>query len=485
MIDYIPKDLQGYDLYEQITDVLEWVISGTITAQIAVRCIRVNADVVYTAVDGGGESNEITIQYIDPSAADRSAYVEVDNKRVSVYLATDSNYDITTTASEVLELVNSNDSASRLVTATLEGDGTGVVNATDERNLRGGWSNCHDQNIDYVNSIFDTQSYKYDYDYILRLFNANEYRDIFRTIDGRKLSMLIARIYNLKGTRKGLYLLLKLLGMDGTIYEWFTIEELVEAGDPDWTSGEGGVDYSSLKDDNPGCPIIIEMNVPSTLYIENLEAEIINLITRFLWVCVNLVEVRWKYPFSVSVPATQTFEEEEMDVDVWTWYNYYWHLSRDMGLPCRIKLLAPVYTKNLTYVNSSLTPPFLVCSPDHDDPIYTGVPQESFWYIGRDANADDTLIIGPSINQSCYWEINTESEFPIGSFVIGDGTVVNPRVIGETVRTMIDNLERSQLVATLIDGSPIIDSTWQQIGDGTIIGYGTTGEQELRWSERS
>lgn len=98
----------------------------------------VNSDITYTAVTGGANSNNITITYVDPVAANQLLNIGVANSAITVNLATDAGSAITTTANQVLAAIAANANASNLVSAVAAGTGLGLVSAMAGTNLTGG-----------------------------------------------------------------------------------------------------------------------------------------------------------------------------------------------------------------------------------------------------------------------------------------------------------------------------------------------------------
>jgi len=98
-----------------------------------------NAEVELVADTAGAAGNEISVEFIDPEEDDQDLSVEVDDKKISVYLGTDGSGDIDSTADDVVAEINAHDVAGDLVTASDgDGDGSDEVEAHDEEHLDGG-----------------------------------------------------------------------------------------------------------------------------------------------------------------------------------------------------------------------------------------------------------------------------------------------------------------------------------------------------------
>jgi hypothetical protein len=111
-----------------------------------------NNDLVFTARQGGYNNGNLTrgangdnvsIEYVDPSANDAELSVSVANDtEITVSLATDGGGSITSTAAQIKEAIEGHAEANKLVTVANAGgdDGSGVVTAMGKTNLSGGVS---------------------------------------------------------------------------------------------------------------------------------------------------------------------------------------------------------------------------------------------------------------------------------------------------------------------------------------------------------
>lgn len=114
-----------------------------------------SSDVVFTAVKPGAAGNSITIEYKDPRLANQALGVTVNGNSIIISLATDGTGKITTTAQDIINLINGDASASQLVTASQKGDkADGVVNAKQAVSLTGG--------LDSHPDVFSTTITVYD-----------------------------------------------------------------------------------------------------------------------------------------------------------------------------------------------------------------------------------------------------------------------------------------------------------------------------------
>ena len=112
-------------------------------AALTVYCANANSDITYTAVSGGTAGNNISIEYVDLGLANQPLGIVVDDSNpdditITVNLATDDTLAITSTASDIAAAISTNTDAALLVSASAEGDGAGIVDASFSTNLTGG-----------------------------------------------------------------------------------------------------------------------------------------------------------------------------------------------------------------------------------------------------------------------------------------------------------------------------------------------------------
>lgn len=114
--------------------------SGATDASLTTALTGDNNDIVFTAVTGGNTGNSIGVQYIDPDANDSPLNVDVDGRIIKVYLATDADGDITSTADEIKAAIAAHPAANALVETAdaAANDGSGVVTEMGATYLSGG-----------------------------------------------------------------------------------------------------------------------------------------------------------------------------------------------------------------------------------------------------------------------------------------------------------------------------------------------------------
>jgi hypothetical protein len=114
--------------------------SGAVDATLSTSLTGDNNDIDFTAVTGGGAGNAITIEYIDPGADNSPLDVDVVDRAIKVYLATDGDGLITTTGDLLKAAITAHPVASTMVTVADKSanDGSGVVTAMAATHLSGG-----------------------------------------------------------------------------------------------------------------------------------------------------------------------------------------------------------------------------------------------------------------------------------------------------------------------------------------------------------
>jgi hypothetical protein len=116
------------------------VPDDTATATLSTALTGDNNDLDYTSVLVGAAGNTITIEYVDPEAADAVLAVSVVETAITFHLATDELLAITTTADDIKTALLASVEASALVTAAdkAANDGSGVVTALEATALADG-----------------------------------------------------------------------------------------------------------------------------------------------------------------------------------------------------------------------------------------------------------------------------------------------------------------------------------------------------------
>ena len=83
---------------------------------------------------------------------------------------------------------------------------------------------CYEPHVMNMRDKLNPLGEGFDPEEFLQLVDGYTYKDlIFKNVNPRTLAVLLPRIYTLKGTKKGLKLLLNLLGIKADIYIWWEI----------------------------------------------------------------------------------------------------------------------------------------------------------------------------------------------------------------------------------------------------------------------
>ncbi|WP_447045330.1 phage tail sheath protein [Vreelandella sp. H-I2] len=105
-------------------------------ATATINGIEPDSGIVFTAANVGIPGNNIRITFEDPGEPSAAINVTVDEKRITVSLATDAEGEILSTAAEVVDAVNAE--AAAVVTAAVESTGQDVVTTAERVALTGG-----------------------------------------------------------------------------------------------------------------------------------------------------------------------------------------------------------------------------------------------------------------------------------------------------------------------------------------------------------
>lgn len=105
-------------------------------ASLTLDFAAAGSGITYTAVTPGSAGNQIRVRYRDPGESSAVLAVTVNDRDISVALATDVDGTIISTADEIATAISGDADASALVTAVA--DGTGIVSVQSYTNLTGG-----------------------------------------------------------------------------------------------------------------------------------------------------------------------------------------------------------------------------------------------------------------------------------------------------------------------------------------------------------
>ncbi len=185
----------------------------------------------------------------------------------------------------------------------------------------------HTKNVDILKALYDIKHSDFDYEKTLKLLGSENFIEFDVTSDRFKvLCCLLSNLYELKGTKKGLQYLLRLLDLDAIVHEWYDINEAFYNNDPKW------------REEVPKCSIVLELamttpfgicdkyskwaipeeqvppgifDIPEGMALEDTEGKFREFASHLLWVCVTLHEIRWMKQFVEYVDVTDTFAYRE------------------------------------------------------------------------------------------------------------------------------------------------------------------------------
>ena len=108
----------------------------------------------------------------------------------------------------------------------------------------------HTKNIDGLKALYDIKKENFDTEKILSLLGSHEFIEFDLNPEQAKiLCILLSNLYEIKGTKKGLEYLLRLLDLEGHIYEWYDINKWYAEGNPNWDRAV------------PPCTIVLELEL--------------------------------------------------------------------------------------------------------------------------------------------------------------------------------------------------------------------------------
>lgn len=119
--------------------------------------VAANSDLDWTEASTHFGSYPPSITLVDPMTMSAALSIVVTGRDIVVNLATDAVPAITSTANDIKTAIDADPVASTLVTVTVEGDGTGIVDAHAEASLAG-TKNALQINIGEGNMTFDEKS---------------------------------------------------------------------------------------------------------------------------------------------------------------------------------------------------------------------------------------------------------------------------------------------------------------------------------------
>lgn len=248
----------------------------------------------------------------------------------------------------------------------------------------------HDKDISKVRNFWNVGDQNFDPSTVLRHLSGDIYNKlVFEETSRTTLAHLIARLYNLKGTYKGIKLLLGLLDLDGEIYEWWRVNKEIEQQTGDW---ERWVDDPSVGEDGMDpCTLIVDLGIGSWVLDETLDERLSVLIQTFLWTCVNIVEIRWRKLISDQIEHSTEFENqlETGTLDQYNALRSYCTEVPIVGIGWDSVIHVPdcPIVNEFTVTSASDQSVKLVQHEDHyyveELPLSYGIDPNWVWYVGE------------------------------------------------------------------------------------------------------
>ncbi len=112
--------------------------SHGVAASAIINGLAANGELTYTAAEIGTTGNNIRITHVNPGTPSAAIDVSVEQKKITVSLATDAAGELLSTADEVATAINADSAASALVGAAASGDGQGIAATAQAVALTGG-----------------------------------------------------------------------------------------------------------------------------------------------------------------------------------------------------------------------------------------------------------------------------------------------------------------------------------------------------------
>lgn len=141
----------------------------------------------------------------------------------------------------------------------------------------------HYENVDKLTGLYDAVHSDFDPNYVLKLLGSDYFLQFDLNDDQKKaLCLLLSNLYDMKGTKKGLDYVLRLMGLDAQVYEWYNINQGL---------------YPEIPEIVDPCSIVIDLGLGDHSLSDETEQQFLNLASYLLWVCVKLHGIFWSKKF--------------------------------------------------------------------------------------------------------------------------------------------------------------------------------------------
>ena len=186
--------------------------------------------------------------------------------------------------------------------------------------------NYHTVPMQDVRALYDITNEDFSQTQTLKHLGYENFFSFASPENDRAVAAMLSNIYDLKGTKKGLIYLLRLMKLDAEVYEWYDINKWHEEGDPNFPNEVEPcsiiLNIASYNDMGFGiCEADSRWAIPRqgqdfyegidpSIAFEDTDAKFRFLATKLLWICVHLNEIRWTKRFEDTIDITDDITVE-------------------------------------------------------------------------------------------------------------------------------------------------------------------------------
>ena len=370
-------------------------------------------------------------------------------------------------------------------------------------------SEYHTIPMEDVRALYDITNENFSQSQTLKHLGYEKFFSFASPENDRAVAAMLSNIYDLKGTKKGLIYLLRLMKLDAQVYEWYDINKWADEGDPDFPDHVDScsiiLNIASYNDMGFGiCEADSRWAIPRegqdyyehidpSIAFEDTDAKFRFLATKLLWICVKLVEIRWTKRFEDTIDITDDYTVEGSRCTKAIYDRI------EFNFPTAAVIRAPEDTIPLRYIGTE----GLIIGMEgfyigkDDDYIMCLRRDPKVYYIGWHETANRTFYIGNGLKIGEYYHIMPNGQY--SKFVIGNEeymTSVHPEDCPYIQEVDLDWIETETTVSPIEDRlnprgeiSPIIEYKVEDsiprpqdsiayrtiegtnyIGDGSLIG---------------
>lgn len=315
---------------------------------------------------------------------------------------------------------------------------------------------CYEPHVINMRDKLNPLGEGFDSEEFLQLVDGYKYKDlIFKNVNPRTVAVMLPRIYTLKGTKKGLKLLLNLLGIKADIYIWWEIVRNLQRNNKEaqeFRSKFGDIQIRDIEN----CSIYLNYVDKlggggfASLLQGDIDVKLKELVTAFLWVCafINVInilrEFREQFNLLDEFKHTGSYHNLSVTYDSYTWRSG--NIKRESDV---------IYDAKHKYNETDLE--YRKSIDNSLIPGYTYTEREQRWIsVGSDLNHFEDYTFSGSITLNSA--ISTDSQEQ--THYIRDVVSSNDLLVGSTLTTAdmstSNNVRDSVLV---IDEVPVRDSS--------------------------